>query len=115
MEVHFQISCIPFILPILQQKVGESTWFYIQILSGRKDFIELPPSNPYCLPFLFEELCLYAADHCGGALMCQCLSQRRDKCDLDYLQKWQRDVKYNLDDTVVKYSVSRGFCVTWCY
>lgn len=47
--------------------------------------------------------------------MCQCLSQRRDKHDLDYLQKCQRDVKYNLDDTVVKYSVSRGFCVTWCH
>lgn len=43
--------------------------------------------------------------------MCQCLSQRRDKLGLDCLQKWQRDMKYNLDVAVVKYSVPRGFCV----
>lgn len=43
--------------------------------------------------------------------MCQRLSQIRDKLGLDCLQKWQRDVKYGLDDTVVKYSVPRGFCV----
>lgn len=43
--------------------------------------------------------------------MCQNLSQRRDKLLLDCLQEGQRDVKYSLDDTVVKNSVPRGFCV----
>ena len=43
--------------------------------------------------------------------MCQCLSQTRNKLGLSCRQKWQRDVKYNLDDTVVKYCVPRGFRV----
>lgn len=48
------------------------------------------PTHIVSLPFLFEEPCLYAADHCRGALMRQCLSQRRDKLGLSCVQKWQR-------------------------